>query len=100
MNLVCSSQMWSMRRDGEGPDGCTTWVAGMKGAEALVRALLAHGARYLFGIPGVHTLPLYDALADYPELRPIVTRHEAGAAIAADGYARVFGQPGVVSVVP
>jgi thiamine pyrophosphate-dependent acetolactate synthase large subunit-like protein len=72
----------------------------MTGAQALARVLQAHGTRFLFGIPGVHTLPLYDALADYPALRPIVTRHEAGATIAADGYARVSGQPGVVSVVP
>ena len=70
------------------------------GAQELVSALIAHGARSLFGIPGVHTLPLYDALADHPQLVPIVTRHEAGATFAADGYARVSGQPGVVSVVP
>lgn len=70
------------------------------GAQALVSALVAHGTRYLFGIPGVHTLPFYDALAGCPELLPIVTRHESGASMAADGYARVSGRPGVVSVVP
>lgn len=72
----------------------------LTGAQALVAALAAHGARYVFGIPGVHTLPLYDALGDYPTLSPIVTRHESGATFAADGYARVSGAPGVVSVVP
>jgi acetolactate synthase-1/2/3 large subunit len=70
------------------------------GARALVAALSRGGVRHLFGIPGVHTLPLYDALADYPDVRPIVTRHEAGAAFAADGYARISGRPGVLSVVP
>ncbi len=75
-------------------------MAELTGAQALVSALVSQGTRYLFGIPGVHTLPLYDALADSPQLVPIVTRHEAGATHAADGYARVSGQPGVVSVVP
>jgi acetolactate synthase-1/2/3 large subunit len=70
------------------------------GAHALLDALVEQGTRYLFGIPGVHTLPLYDALADCPDIRPVVTRHEAGAAFAADGYARLSGRPGVVSVVP
>jgi acetolactate synthase-1/2/3 large subunit len=72
----------------------------LTGAQVLVSALISRGARSIFGIPGVHTLPLYDALADYPQLSPIVTRHEAGATFAADSYARVTGQPGVVSVVP
>src|SRR5581483_12483155 len=72
----------------------------LTGAQALVAALAAHGARYVFGILGVHTLPLYDAIGDYPTLSPIVTRHESGATFAADGYARVSGAPGVVSVVP
>jgi thiamine pyrophosphate-dependent acetolactate synthase large subunit-like protein len=70
------------------------------GAHRLLDALAEQGTRYLFGIPGVHTLPLYDALADCPDIRPVVTRHEAGAAFAADGYARLSGRPGVVSVVP
>ena len=63
-------------------------------------ALNEGGVRHLFGIPGVHTLPIYDALADYPSVQPIVTRHEAGAAFAADAYARISGRPGVVCVVP
>ncbi len=70
------------------------------GAESAVLELIGFGTRYLFGIPGVHTLPIYDALADHPQLEPVVTRHEAGATHAADGYARVSGRPGVVCVVP
>src|SRR6478735_3595134 len=51
----------------------------------------------VFGIPGLHTLPFYDALAGTPSIRHILTRHEQGAAFAADGYARTLGRPGVLS---
>ena len=39
----------------------------------------------IFGIPGLHTLGLYDAMAGAPSIRHILTRHEQGAAFAADG---------------
>ncbi|MFO1540226.1 MAG: thiamine pyrophosphate-binding protein [Chloroflexota bacterium] len=66
--------------------------------EAVAATLVAHGVTDVFGIPGVHTLGLYDGIAQRPELRHIVTRHEQGAAFAADGYARVSGRPGVACV--
>lgn len=74
--------------------------ASMTGAAALIDALAAHDTRYLFGIPGTHTLLPYDLLHNHPSIRPIITRHEAGAGYAADGYARVTGRPGVCMVVP
>jgi acetolactate synthase-1/2/3 large subunit len=70
------------------------------GAHVLIEALAAHGIRYLFGIPGVHTLLPYDLLHNHPQVTPVVTRHEAGAGFAADGYARATGEPGVCLVVP
>ena len=66
--------------------------------EAVAAVLVAHGVTDLFGIPGIHTLGLYDGIAQRPELRHITTRHEQGAAFAADGYARVSGRPGVACV--
>lgn len=65
--------------------------------DAVVEVLRAASVRTVFGIPGLHTLGLYDALADAPDIRHVLTRHEQGAAFAADGYARVTGSPGVVS---
>lgn len=65
------------------------------GAHALVEALVNEGVSTLFGIPGVGTLPVYDALLDHPELRHIETRHEQGAVFMADGYARATGDVGV-----
>jgi acetolactate synthase-1/2/3 large subunit len=70
------------------------------GAQALIDALAANGVRYLFGIPGVHTLLPYDLLHNHPQITPIVTRHEGGAGFAADGYARATGNPGVCLVTP
>lgn len=70
------------------------------GATALIGALAAQGVDYLFGIPGVHTLLPFDLLHDHPSLRAVITRHEAGAGFAADGYARATGRPGVCLVVP
>lgn len=67
----------------------------MGGGEAVVRSLVAEGVRAVFGIPGTHALPLFDALLDAPEIRRITTRHEQGAAFMADGYARASGEVGV-----
>jgi acetolactate synthase-1/2/3 large subunit len=44
------------------------------------------------GIPGVHTLPLYDAMRVEPGLRHVLARHEQGAGFMADGYARISGR--------
>ena len=44
-------------------------------------------------------MPVYDKLCDYSDLiRHILVRHEQGAIHAAQGYARVKGDPGVVIV--
>ena len=59
------------------------------GAQRLIAVLKRRGVDHLFGIPGVHTLPLYDALYAEPAIRAVVVRHENGASCAADGFARV-----------
>ncbi|HVN57697.1 MAG TPA: biosynthetic-type acetolactate synthase large subunit [Bacteroidales bacterium] len=68
----------------------------MSGAEALVRALLAEGVDTVFGYPGGAIMPLYDKLFDFEEqVKHFLTRHEQGAAHAAQAYAMVTGKPGV-----
>ena len=64
------------------------------GAEILIKSLMAEGVDTIFGYPGGQVLPIYDALYD-ADIRHILTRHEQGAAHAADGYARASGRPGV-----
>ena len=68
--------------------------------QVLARALAANHTRAVFGIPGVHTLSIYDALADEPTIRLVVNRHESGSAYAAVAYAKVTRRPAVVSMVP
>lgn len=66
-----------------------------KGSQIVCESLLREGCDVVFGIPGGAILPLYQSLPEYPELRHILVRHEQGASLAADGYARVTGKPGV-----
>jgi len=64
------------------------------GARWLTQALQAEGVDTLFGYPGGTIMPFYDALVDSP-LKHILVRHEQGAALAANGYARASGRVGV-----
>ena len=68
------------------------------GAQLAIAALEAHGVDTIFGIPGVHTLALYDALRD-SSIRHVLARHEQGVGFMADGYARASGRPGVACVI-
>jgi acetolactate synthase I/II/III large subunit len=66
----------------------------LRGAEITLQCLRAEGVELVFGYPGGAIMPLYDAL-DGSGIRHVLTRHEQGAVFAAEGYARVTGQPGV-----
>ncbi len=66
----------------------------LKGAKILWEALVQQGVEVVFGYPGGATLPIYDAMLDYP-IKHVLVRHEQGAAHAADGYARASGKVGV-----
>lgn len=70
----------------------------LRGAEIFTRALKDEGVEYVFGYPGGAVLHIYDALFKQDDVQHILTRHEQGAAHAADGYARATGKPGVVLV--
>jgi acetolactate synthase I/II/III large subunit len=67
----------------------------MTASDAIVRVLEGEGVRYLFGIPGAHVLPLYDAVGRSGRLEAVLTRHEGGAAYMARMYARATTFPGV-----
>ncbi len=72
-------------------------MATMTGSRILVESLVKEKVDVLFGIPGGVVIPVYDALFDSP-IRVVLTRHEQGAAHAADGYARATGRVGVCVV--
>ncbi len=68
------------------------------GGDWVIEALRAEGVQHVFGIPGVHNLPVYNALLQQSAIRHTLARHEQGAAFMADGYARSSGRPGVLIV--
>jgi acetolactate synthase-1/2/3 large subunit len=69
----------------------------MTGAQIFIECLKREGVEIIFGYPGGQILPTFDKLYD-SDIRFILTRHEQGAAHAADGYARATGRPGVCVV--
>jgi acetolactate synthase I/II/III large subunit len=66
----------------------------MIGARALIEALADEGVEVIFGYPGAATIPIHDVLME-GKIHHVLTRHEQGAAHAADGYARATGRVGV-----
>ncbi len=73
-------------------------VAEKSGADILIDTLIEQGVDTIFGYPGGAVLPIYDAIFQNKKIKHILVRHEAGAAHAAEGYARATGKPGVVLV--
>ena len=67
------------------------------GGHVAVETLEALGAGAVFGLPGTHVLPIWEALRE-SDLRYVGFRTELNAGFAADGYARVSGEPGVLVV--
>lgn len=69
----------------------------MSGSEAVIKCLLAEGVKTLYGYPGGAIMPVYDQLHQYQDqIHHVLARHEQGATHAAQGYARISGQVGVV----
>lgn len=66
------------------------------GAEALLNCLVEEGVDTVFGYPGGAIMPIYDTLLDFEgRISHYLTRHEQGAAHAAQAYAMVTGKPGI-----
>lgn len=61
----------------------------------MLRYLEGEEVEYIFGVPGTSLIPFYDALNKQNSIKPILTKHEEGAAFMADGYARVSRKLGV-----
>jgi acetolactate synthase I/II/III large subunit len=77
----------------------TTQINGQEaisGADAILQILIEEGVDTIFGYPGGAIMPLYDKLLDYEgKIQHYLTRHEQGAAHAAQAYAMVTGKPGI-----
>ena len=64
-------------------------------AAVMARYLEGEGVEYVFGVPGAHVLPFYDGLYRATSIKPVLTKHEAGGAFLAYGYAAATGRLGV-----
>ncbi len=70
----------------------------MIGAKAVIQSLLEENVNTIFGYPGGAIMPIYDELMEEEKgkkIRHILTRHEQGAAHAAQAYAQVSGKTAV-----
>lgn len=67
-------------------------------ATVLLRALKAHGAREIFGIPGDFVLPFYRVIEQSGILPHVELSHEPAVGFAADAAARFHGGIGVAVV--
>src|SRR5579862_5896420 len=70
----------------------------MDGGRAIVEVLRAGGVTDFLTVPGESFLPVLDALRDERAIRVITSRHEAGAAFAADGYGKLSLRPAACMV--
>ena len=69
------------------------------GGRILADALVGHGARLAFGVPGESFLPLLDGLHDLKDqLKFVICRQEGGAAYMAEASAKLSGRPGLLFV--
>jgi len=70
----------------------------MTGGQLIVECLVQYGVEVIFGMPGAHTMAIYDALYRHPKIKHILVRHDDSAALMADGYARATGKVDVCCV--
>ncbi len=69
------------------------------GGHLVARILKQEGVRHFFTLSGGHIAPIYDGVVA-EGIRLVDFRHEQSAAHAADGWARVTLETGVVGVTP
>lgn len=70
------------------------------GADLVVAALEAEGVRLVFGIPGTHTIELFDALRRSDAVAPVLVTDEQAAGFMADGAWRASGALAALALVP
>ncbi|MCX7109977.1 MAG: thiamine pyrophosphate-binding protein [Proteobacteria bacterium] len=70
----------------------------MKLSDYVVQFIADKGVKHVFMLPGGGAMHLNDSLGRCGQLEYVAVQHEQAAAIAAEAYARVTGQLGVVMV--
>jgi acetolactate synthase-1/2/3 large subunit len=73
----------------------------LTGADVLLRCLRAQGVRAVFGMPGTQNVALYDAFHRSGDgIAHYLIRHEQGATMLANGFARASGEVAAAFTVP
>ena len=67
------------------------------GGQLVVDALVANGVKRIACVPGESYLAVLDALYD-TDIDVVVCRQEGGAAMMADAWGRLSGEPGICMV--
>ncbi len=67
-------------------------------SDYVVRRLEEWGVRHIFLVTGGGAMFLNDSIAKSTSIRPVCNHHEQACAMAAEGYARISGTPGVINV--
>lgn len=75
-------------------------MTNLSGAQLVARALRDEGIHFVFGIPGVQNLELYDCLDQSEDIEPVLVTDERSAPFMAGGLALACGQLGCVLLVP
>ncbi len=70
----------------------------LTGAEIFLESLKREGVDTIFALPGGVVLKIFDVLHQQKDIRVILTRHEQGAGLMAEGYAKATGKPGVALI--
>jgi acetolactate synthase I/II/III large subunit len=70
----------------------------MKLSDYIVSQLADWGVRHIFLVTGGGAMHLNDSIGAEPRIQYICNHHEQASAMAAEAYARVSGQPGVINV--
>src|SRR5437660_8520433 len=67
-------------------------------AQFVARHLAELGVRHVFMLTGGGAMFLNDEFGNEPRIRPVFQHHEQACAMAAEGYARIREEPGIVNV--
>ncbi len=70
----------------------------MRTADYIFRTLADYGVKNVFLVTGGGAMFLDDAAGLEPRIKYVCNLHEQACAVAAEGYARISGQPGVICV--
>src|SRR6266571_4913490 len=70
----------------------------MNGGHAVVDCLRNEGVRHVFNVPGESFTSILDGMREAPQVQLITNRHEGGACLMAEAYAKASRTPGVCVV--